>query len=174
MKLTDNTDERLALETPIENDTDNTDNTEEALKVASAIPARFTNSVRFYRHMERNSRQMYAKIVWEGSAVAVLRDMGLPASYYQGIVGFLKDSGSIALLKRGGGPTPSLWVLDHEPTYEEYINVTNAVSLQEVKEKESKDSFLRIANDIVNRLTVVETELNVMKRAYLKLIEKED
>ena len=156
----------------MDNDSPQDDRDLEELTNSGTVPARFVNAVRFYRYMERNSRQMYAKIVWEGSALALLRDMGLAPSYYQGIAGFLKESGSIILLKRGGGTAPSLWALDHEPTYEEYVRITSNAAMQETKEKESKDKFLRMANDIMNRLAAVETDLNLIKRAYMNMAEK--
>ena len=143
-------------------------------KPTSSVPARFTNAVRFYRIMESNSRKMYERIVWEGSAVAILRDMELPASYYQGIVGFLKGTSSVTLLKRGGGGVPSLWVLDHEPTYDEYLTFTNNSSVQNVKDKESKDTFLRVANELIIRVDTLEKELEILKRMFVRMMQKED
>lgn len=138
------------------------------------VPKRFTRSVQAYNIMLKNSEQVYEKTVWRGSAVSIIKDMGLPSSYYQGIFGFLTKTNSIRLLRRGGGTSASLWMLDHEPTYEEYQKQTSVAGVKEEKNKETRDEVVAAMSQLAIRVTTLEKESETIKKMLLKIISERE
>ena len=67
--------------------------------------------------------------VYEGFLSRLMfEELGIPVPAYGKVLGVLKDMGCISQLRRGGGSSPSRWVLWKDPDLELFYQVTDAVS----------------------------------------------
>lgn len=66
-------------------------------------------------------------IVWTGFTTHLMKELEVPAPYYGHILDAMQRMGCAQQTRRGGGTSPSQWVLWKDPTPEEYVKVRMAV-----------------------------------------------
>jgi|SRR5262245_43065976 len=100
--------------------------TESAVVDPTVIPALFEHACRVYEEMRRTAVPWkdaqpvdgVQPYVYEGHLTTLFRKLALSVPYYTSIKNQLAGMGCIEQLRRGGGSTPSKWVLWHEPELE--------------------------------------------------------
>jgi len=113
--------------------------------------------------------------VWEGYTTHLMSDLKIPVPYYGKILDALQRMGCATQLQRGGGTSPSKWVVHKAPTLEAYIEIKpqlggirggkNATTDQ-LLEQRVTDIEKRIGNiDIVKALADLQTAINRLKES---------
>lgn len=102
-------------------------------------PAIYNHSVAVYDAMESTAENIQVGktdeergIVWTGFTTKLFADLGLSVPYYSQCLKMLKGMDCIRQLRRGGGGSPSQWLLMQRPTAElyEYYLQSNPVEKQ--------------------------------------------
>jgi hypothetical protein len=85
-----------------------------------AVPALFDNCVLIYKMMDEQATDMTEGRMFEGSLTHMFMEseLGLPA--YGNVMKRLKRMNCVELVRRGGGGTPSRWLLITPPTIDRY------------------------------------------------------
>jgi hypothetical protein len=112
--------------------------------------------------MEENSSTVQVEgqptVVYEGFLTKLVRDVHLPSPYYTFVTNALQSMGCIQQLKRGGGSTPSQWILRYKPTFELF----EARATDTYMKQHDKTAILtQHLKDLNNRLLVVEERLGI-------------
>lgn len=81
----------------------------------------FEHSVNVYNKMLEQSIREGDNILFTGKTTEILTALGLGNSYYTPIFRFLKSSGSIDLVRRGGGGSSSVYRMVRRPAEEEFF-----------------------------------------------------
>jgi hypothetical protein len=94
--------------------------------IVAAPPAMYEHCLRVYGTMETEAQyedvpvegdgEAVSMKVWTGALTAVFRRLDLSTPYYTHVMQHLKRMGCVEQYKRGGGGTPSKWVLYGAPT----------------------------------------------------------
>src|ERR1700742_3987033 len=93
-----------------------------------APPRLFLHCSAVFEKMKAQSKARQVEgdhaLVYEGFLTKLIcEDLGLATPYYTSVMHYLKAMGCVRQLARGGGPTPSLWELMHEPDIEAFERV---------------------------------------------------
>jgi hypothetical protein len=82
------------------------------------VPALFQHCCDVYALMERQATKVGTRIIYEGFLTKLITEkpIFLSVPYYTSVRSSLVRMGCITQLRRGGGSSPSLWVLNHPPT----------------------------------------------------------
>lgn len=125
-------------------------------------PAMWSHCLRVYEAMERQSVRKVIfeeeRVVWEGFLTKLFKELGLSVPLYTEVRQELMRMGCMSQLRRGGGPTPSIWVLFGPPTLEEYNKVPpESINTKGGAKKRSAMDVLQAQINTINlRLGVVE------------------
>lgn len=102
-------------------DTEPEQDLEELVESTQPVPAIYNHSVSVYEAMsERGETTNQGKVYIGALSNLITQDLGLGNAYYSHVVKKLKAMGCIEMLQRGGGSSPSVWLLKREPTVEAY------------------------------------------------------
>jgi hypothetical protein len=128
-----------------------------------APPKLFLHCSAVFEKMKTQSKPRQVEgghaLVYEGFLTKLIcEDLGLATPYYTSVMHYLKQMGCVRQLARGGGPTPSLWELMHEPDIEAFERV------EETKKKpntwrEGVDDNQRL---ILQRIDTLEQQVAIL------------
>jgi len=97
-------------------------------------------------------------LYYTGALTNLLMENGISKSKYSHITRFLKDMGCIERVRRGAGPTPSVWILWSEPTYENFEQVKlnprarNDGQYRKSSTQKAEEQSINVLNERVNAL----------------------
>lgn len=98
--------------------------------------------------------------LWRGSLTKLFEEEGLGISRYTMVTNLLKQMDCIFQRRRGGGTTPSEWVLLKEPDLDEYTKT----NLQDAKMAGKRGNLVdQRINDLTQRLNVAEQRIDEME-----------
>jgi hypothetical protein len=133
------------------------------VETAEAPPALFDHLVRVYRAMRSGGSDVETADgdtmrVYRGHLTKlVTKQLGLAVPYYTEIVHALRDTGAAQQLKRGGGTSPSEWVLLREPTLEQFEDFKrNRDSGKRPQSKSKTQQALGMIGDVSTRVDTIE------------------
>lgn len=136
---------------------------EEQTDIPSGMPARYKHCISVYNAMLERSKQQPQGRVYTGSLTNLItQDLGLGNAYYTVIMDKLKNMDCVEMLRRGGGPSPSVWLLKREPTPEAYNSVEHREALQGQISRADREVLKQRQNDLERRIAHLETTLRNM------------
>lgn len=94
--------------------------------------------------------------VYQGFLTRLITKLSLPNPYYTYITNALTEMGCILQLRRGGGSTPSLWLLRCAPTIELYTE--HAGDTNYSKRHDKYAALQQQMNDLNRRVTALEAQ----------------
>jgi hypothetical protein len=62
-------------------------------------------------------------LIYEGHLTRLFQSLGLSTPYYTSVMNHLKTMGCVEQLRRGGGNSPSRWILRHAPTEDAFNSI---------------------------------------------------
>lgn len=96
--------------------------------MSDAPPVLWEYAEQTYQAMLERAGRVDEKLVYEGFiSRMIIEELKFPVPSYGKILYVLRQMGCIEQLKRGGGPTPSKWVLWKTPTLEDFNKVHGPV-----------------------------------------------
>lgn len=133
--------------------------------MSALYPKMLENIMQVHKAMLEESEPQGELLMWRGSAVELLKKLCIPASYYGKIFKFGRDTGSYALLRRGGNYTSSMWAVSPDaPNLEMWFNWNGQVKGAYEHEQEVKESTAVALQQMGHRIKLVEDDLNLLKR----------
>lgn len=132
-------------------------------------PAIYTHCVKVYEAMATEAEDMPLNeedsergLVWTGYTTKLFSDLGLAVPYYTQVTRLLKAMDCIRQLRRGGGGSPSQWLLLQEPTVKLYEGVKDLEGLvTSTAGKASKDDIMeQRMKDMQRRIDELEAAQN--------------
>lgn len=116
----------------------------------TSIPVIFDHCVVVYKAMydlaeQREAEDGSSMLVYEGHLTHLLTSLNFSTPFYTGITRELKRMGCIRQLRRGGGNTPSQWLMITEPTREIYRNAPKAVYTANRSKRESQMRAIEVS-----------------------------
>lgn len=99
--------------------------------------------------------------IWTGFMTKLFEEEHFSVPYYTSVTSALKNMGCIRQLRRGGGSSPSEWMLIHAPTYDLYKAFEGTPSLRSGVVSKRNQAIEQALRDLNRRLTVVEEYLNI-------------
>jgi hypothetical protein len=135
------------------------DNRDEAI----GMPAKYRHCLDVYDVMESRCEHTPEGVLFEGSLTNVItQELALGNAYYTQLVSKLKDMGCIEMLRRGGGPSPSVWLLKRRPTVEAYNTADKQDRERGHITKADKEILKQRQVDLERRITKLEDILRGM------------
>lgn len=98
--------------------------------------------------------------VYEGFLTKLFKDLGLAVPYYTQVMGELKRMKCVRQLKRGGGTSPSKWILFEAPT-EQQFHAAPESALDIMRRANPTAKLQQQINDLARRLNVIEQALGI-------------
>lgn len=134
-----------------------------------ALPAIYEHCQNVYRQMESEAKlhaSEYkdetfpnAKLVWEGHLTKLFNRLHLSVPYYTSVTRELKRMGCIKQLRRGGGNSPSQWLIMTEPTEELFLSDSEGNASGERLRKNDRMGMLeQQVRDMAKRQTKIEAD----------------
>ena len=121
-----------------------------------AEPALFQHCESVYGAMLAESEVREEGQVYEGFLTKLVAALRLPNPYYTFVTNALQEMDCIRQLRRGGGSTPSLWLLKQEPTMELFSE--HAGSTSYAKRHDRVAMLEQQLRDLNKRVTELETQ----------------
>ena len=85
-----------------------------------AAPALYEHCSDVWNAMREQAVETQDGLLWEGSLTGLFTQLGLSIPYYSKITKLLKGMDCMHQVRRGGGSSPSRWILLQEPSMELY------------------------------------------------------
>lgn len=128
-----------------------------------ATPVMFDHCVKVYEKMlETATPQNYEEetlMVYEGFLTRLIADLGMSTPYFSAIRAGLVRMGCMVQIRRGGGGTPSQWLLRHAPSKEQF---SNAADMSRTRQKQSRLDVVEANQRLISqRLSKLETALGM-------------
>jgi hypothetical protein len=119
------------------------------------VSALFRHCLTIYKWMDNEAEDRTEGRVYEGSLSTLFVNVGLGQAYYPQVMGRLKKMGCVEMVRRGGGPSPSQWILHKRPTEALF----EAVKQQRTKNQQApaRTELEQRQRDMHHRLTALET-----------------
>lgn len=129
--------------------------------IPAGMPARYKHCVSVYDAMfARAAIEEGVGLVYTGSLTNLItQDLGLGNAYYTVIMDKLKGMDCVEMLRRGGGPSPSQWLMKRAPTPEAYNTIERTEALQGQISKADKEILKQRQADLERRLERIENVL---------------
>jgi hypothetical protein len=126
-------------------------------------PALWEHALKTYETMHRQAKQEVVEgekaTVYEGFLSRLIRDdLGIAIPYYGKILRVLSKMGCIAQIKRGGGNSPSRWILFKGPSREEFDAVYRTEKVRESPTETRLDVLEQRVKDIQQGAPRVDVE----------------
>lgn len=125
-------------------------------------PALWKHCIEVYSTMEAQAevKVIYEKerLVWEGHTTKLFKALHLSVPTYSAVTNELKNIGAISQLRRGGGPTKSIWVLHGTPDINKYNS-------------QPKSMYNKSGNRKSTALDIMQQQINTL-RDRIDLLEK--
>lgn len=130
--------------------------TVESAEESTTLPALYYHCIDVYNAMVAGSE--YKKLddgsearLWTGMTTALItEDLRLSVPYYSSITRNLKRMGCIRLIRRGGGNSPSVWEVLHEPTEKLFLE---ARPITKTKRQSEIAALQQQVKDLASRVT---------------------
>lgn len=140
-----------------------TEEQEMEAEIPSGMPARYKHCVSVYNAMAERSEETPQGRVYTGSLTNLItQDLGLGNAYYTVIMDKLKNMDCVEMLRRGGGPSPSVWLLKRPPNPDAYNTVEQKETMQGQITKADREVLKQRQNDLERRVAHLETTLRNM------------
>jgi hypothetical protein len=128
-----------------------------------APPRLFLHCSAVFEKMKAQSKARQVEgshaLVYEGFLTKLIcEDLGLATPYYTSVMHYLKAMGCVRQLARGGGPTPSLWELMHEPDIEAFERVES----QKKKPNTWREGVDDIQRAMLQRIDTLEQQVQIL------------
>lgn len=126
------------------------------------MPAVYRHCVEVYETMNRDAElDADGALIWVGYTTKMIRKLGLAVPLYSSVTGHLKAMDCIRQKSRGGGGTPSCWVLIQAPTEElwEHSPSPKSKTQSDIFAQQLRDQQALI-NSLTDRLELVEARLS--------------
>jgi hypothetical protein len=137
----------------------------------SSAPALFGHCIEVFETLDKAAKDIVLPNtgeevrVWEGFTTKVFTQLHLPIPYYTSVMDMLKKMDSVRQIRRGGGGSPSQWLILQRPSLEMFDHVRS----QEQRIKTGKkDVVAQMLNDINVRLTRVEAWIKTQQQGEVK------
>jgi hypothetical protein len=123
------------------------------------VPALYNHCVRTYEEMLSQSKKAqldgYADaIVWEGFLTDLIQgQLAFSSPYYTSIMQALTGMGCVRQLRRGGSTTESQWILEHDPSLEDFLEYKEATA---TPKPSPLDPLLQQLRDLTRRIERLE------------------
>ena len=98
--------------------------------------------------------------VYEGFLTRLFQDLGLAVPYYTQIMNELKRMKCVRQLKRGGGSSPSKWILFDAPTENKFWSAPES-AVEIITRSNPNAKLQQQINDLNRRVTILEQVLGV-------------
>lgn len=122
-------------------------------------PRLYDHCVALYALMESNAKETSDGKIYIGSLTNLFDTLGLSQSSHSRIVGRMKAMGCIAMLKRGGGKSRSVWGLYEAPTFEAFYRTDTTGDAVWAHKAENHEGTMQRIKDLSNRLIKIEDAL---------------
>jgi hypothetical protein len=125
------------------------------------MPAVFNHCVEVYSVMEKESEtDAEGRVVWTGYTTKLFKRLGLAVPLYTSVTQHLKRMDCIRQLARGGGGSPSAWMLLQEPTTELYDSspLYKKTTADDILGQQIRDQQ-KVINELSDRLDIVEAKV---------------
>lgn len=134
---------------------DDTDQTEQPSE--SYLPALFRHCKTFYNAMAELAEHKEEGLIWVGNTTDLFTESGLHLAQYTNVTRRLQAMNCLNLVRRGGGPSPSVWCLLREPTVELFDNAQSRTKTTRRITPGSKEQLLQHYRDLSKRLEAIES-----------------
>lgn len=116
--------------------------------------AMFQHCQTIYNAMNDRAEEKTEGRIYEGSLSQLFNEIGLGVTYYTPVMNRLKQMGCAEQLRRGGGPSPSLWALHYPPTTELFERARETASQRQ--QAPARSDLEQRHKDMNRRLRAVE------------------
>lgn len=124
-------------------------------------PALLAHAKRLYKLMYDKGVKRTEGQVYTGFLTKDMEELELSAPYYTHVTRVLKAMDCIQQIRRGGGASPSIWLLKQQPTRELYDHATNA-TFGKLNSRSGKANLQQFSTDMTNRINAMEAQLLVI------------
>lgn len=115
---------------------------------------------RVFEEMQSQARKEEDGLIYEGHLTKLFANLQLPTPYYTTVMNHLKSMNCVEQLRRGGGNSPSRWVLIAEPNEEAFKSIENVRRRSHGKvaglEQQVRD-LTRQVNTLSTKVTALES-----------------
>lgn len=124
-------------------------------------PALWRHCCEVYAAMEAEAetKTLYERehLVWEGFLTKLFKALGLNVPTYSAVKNELTNMGCIRQLRRGGGPTPSVWVLFGAPDVKKFNEQPKSlITKSGARKRTATDILQQQINDLRDRINLLE------------------
>lgn len=131
----------------------------------TAAPKLFKHAVAVYNLMAERADSKNGDLIFEGRTTEILKDLELGTNQYTPIFRYLKGSGCVLQLRRGGGGNTSAFQLNHPPEIE-----TFDADIEHSNAKESgTDRAIASIVAMTNKLNAMQQTIDAHSRAIMTL-----
>lgn len=120
----------------------------------------YDHCVRVFKEMQSQARAEEDGLIYEGHLTKLFANLQLPTPYYTTVMNHLKSMNCVEQLRRGGGNSPSRWVLIAEPNEEAFKSIENVRRRSHGKvaglEQQVRD-LTRQVNALTTKVTTLES-----------------
>jgi hypothetical protein len=155
------------------------------MSAMNPLPTLYRHCQEVYAAMEKEARRqpivangettdMEFGMVWEGMTTKLFQRLRLAVPYFSSVTGALKDMGCIQQLRRGGGGSPSQWLIIQAPTEE----LWNSKNLTEVTKQnrnggKKKQAITQREKDLNERVTELEAQVKELREVLFALYNEQ-
>lgn len=131
-------------------------------------PAMLVHCETVYAKMLERSTPVTEGILYEGMLTHLFEEVGLSTPYYTHVMTKLKAMDCVRQIRRGGGNTPSRWLLLQEPVIESWRSVT-ADMAERVKRHTNRNDLIQMLVDLGRRTSTSENRIGYLEQEVERL-----
>ncbi len=124
-------------------------------------PALLDHCITIWNGMDERAEDKLEGRVYEGFLTGLFNELGLNTPYYTAVRNQLVNMDCMRLIKRGGGPTPSKWLLMQAPTIElfEAFPPSQPSQAPKLNKKANANQVMQMVRDLGNRVANLEDQM---------------
>jgi hypothetical protein len=128
---------------------------------SETTPKLFEHCVRLYDLMNEQATDASDGRFFIGHMISLIKEIGLSQSYQAKIANRMKAMGCILLVKRGAGPTYSVYKLLQQPTLELFQSTDETGERLLIRNQERENALEQRVSDLHRRIQAVEDYLRM-------------
>ncbi len=129
---------------------------------------------RVFEEMQSQARKEEDGLIYEGHLTKLFANLQLPTPYYTTVMNHLKSMNCVEQLRRGGGNSPSRWVLIAAPNEEAFKSIEHVRRRSHGKvaglEQRVRD-LTRQVNTLTTRVTTIEAFVFALQKELKQLTD---
>jgi hypothetical protein len=144
-------------------------------RAPAAPPALFDHCVQIYEAMEADSEKRTEEgnliDVWEGFMTKLFSTQGMSVPYYTSVRNALMGMDCIRQMRRGGGSSPSVWMLVRKPTTElfnAFAPANNTTAQRRASKKTVNGMLEQRQIDLMRRIEDLEKRVDACEDQLLR------